>query len=227
MAFAVGPLAITATAWTAASASVSRPQDLHDQLAASEIVVEGHVDRMYPCPNAVTGVPRTCAAVSAATFFKGGSGSGKVILLFPGGQLPDGSSVRMAGAPDLHAGETVIASAIVKPGSDAMLVLSNFGAALLRRQLDVAGHELAADGVGRPLGQLPLVGAARYLPAAGAAPSGDGDAGAPPPPAPPPLTWADARRAIADGLRAVASAHDAAKPARTILGASGNEGVQP
>jgi hypothetical protein len=221
---------ITATAWTA-SASVFRFQDLHGQLAASEIVLEGHVDRMFPCPDAATGLPRTCAAVSAVSFFKGGASSGKVILLFPGGQLPDGSSVRMVGAPDVHDGETVIASAIVKPGSDAMLVLANFGAALLRRQVDAAGREVTADAVERSLSALPLVGPAQYLPAAGAASSDDEGApraSVPPPqPPPPPLAWSAARRAIADGLRAIASAGDAATPARTIQGATGSEGVRP
>jgi hypothetical protein len=233
MALAIGGLALVtaAASWRAATASLSMPQDLQGQLAASEMVLEGYVERVFTCPDAASGLPRTCAAIRGATFFKGYAQSGQVILLLPGGALPDGRFVRMIGAPHLRGGETVIASAIVKPGSDAMLVLANFDTALLRHEVDGAGRDVAANAVGRRLGSLPVTGRALYLPGPESPVDGvDFQMGSAPvsrPALPRALAWADARRAVGDGLRALADSRLPALAARTIAGATGNEGGQP
>ena len=216
-----------------AAATTWLPHDLTSQLQASPLVFEGRVEQVYPCPDAPTGLPRTCSLMSVQHVDKGRIQSGRVIVVLPGGVLADGRSVRMAGAPTLSVGDEVMASATVMVGSDSMVALSNFDTALLRKvtSSDPATAPVAADANGRALLALPLQGQPTYAPttsAGGGVPAAPADSipGQPPRVPPPPvtlpvLTWQRAVQTVVDGINATVGTSSSVPPAN-IRGATAN-----
>lgn len=204
----------------------STATELRGQLQASALVFEGQIDSVYACPDPESKFPRTCGRVSISRTFKGGTSSGKVILMIPGGTLPDGRSVVVSGAPALQQGETVLVSSTVKPASQDTVALTNFDTALLRRSPGAEGTALVTDARGRVLADWPLDGRARFTPKPyGVGPAGpteaDSATGGPnvPEPALAPMTWRQVEDTVTAGLAAIADTQSSSTPATTIVGA--------
>ena len=203
------------------SASSWLPFDLRGQLQGSQLVLEGHIDRVFPCPDPESGFPRTCAMVTGQRFLKGRATSGKVTLFVPGGTLSDGTVVNVAGTPALVAGDVVLLSTTVKAGSQDMVALTNFDTAFIRRVTNSQGVQVAANPIGRAFLTLPLDGRPRVVPKPVTSTVGTDEPSRPPLVSMPEMPWEVAVKAVAQGI-AVVAATSSGTPAATIAGATGN-----
>lgn len=167
------------------------PFDLVSQVSDSDLVFEGTVEIVFPCPNDDGGMPRTCASVAIDGLFKGEHGPSHVTLVIPGGLAANGNYVQMIGAPSLSEGETVIASTFLTPDPQGLVGLVNFDTALLVRHETAAGA-VAMNAHRRVLRSLPLRGRAVELEPLRKAEASGGFVQA--------LSWAAARRAIANAV---------------------------
>lgn len=132
---------------------------LDEQAAASDVVVEGSVERQwYETPALAHGVAVTRSLVTVTHEYKGHVASGQVVVTTPGGIDADGVEYSIAATPRLAIGDVVIVHLIASDESQARL--HNWAAGLLflgdgtAPVLDGQRRPVSVDAEGRV---LPLV----------------------------------------------------------------------
>lgn len=156
--FLIGILLISITS----SIAYAAPRSIIETAAIADLVFEADViDVWAEESDNGKGTIRTCHVLEVTETFRGEIDSGIVVLVTPGGDLPDGRSMSVSCIPKIELGDHVLVHTRVI--NDSRVRTAYWSPGILKFEYDILGSPFVTDGFGRPIVQLGLYEYPEYL----------------------------------------------------------------